>query len=69
MPIMTEMVLLELLAKGGQNALSECDSPTLNRLIYKGHVIIVPAGQEGNEVSRVRVTKTGLQRLRQMKCL
>ncbi|MDR6632329.1 hypothetical protein J2X72_001113 [Phyllobacterium sp. 1468] len=69
MAIMTEAVLLELLATVASTPLSECDSPTLNRLIHRGYAIIIPPSRGGDQISRVKVTEVGLDHLARLKGL
>lgn len=67
MAIMTEAVLLELIALKENGALSEFNYPTLDRLLHRGYVIIVPPRRGGDHVSRVMLTEAGLFHLKRLK--
>ena len=69
MAILTEAVLLEVLVAGVSTPLSECDSPTLNRLIHRGWAIIVPPRRGSDHISRVEVTESGFQHMARLKGL
>ena len=67
MAILTEAVLLELIAARGDIPLNEWDTPTLDRLIYRGYAIIIPASHGSDEISKVKLTATGLDHLARLK--
>lgn len=67
MAIMTEAVLLELLAENELAPLSKYDSPTLERLIYRGYAIIIPPRRGVDHISRVKLTEAGLLHLARLK--